>query len=48
VHGPLTLHTTLKGVHEMIAGKQKERINAYIPMLSAGMYQGLPQGNAGS
>lgn len=29
----------------MIAEKQKQHMYAYIPMLPAGMYQGLPQGS---
>lgn len=45
---PLAVNKTLKGVHEMIAGKEKKHVCGYIPMLSAGMYQGLPQDNVGN
>lgn len=41
------VHKTLKGIHYMVVGKEKHKYG-YIPMLSGGRYQNLPQDNVGN
>lgn len=45
--GNAYMHKTLKGIHEVVVGKQKYKYGS-IPILSGGRYQNLPQDNVGS